>query len=146
MGGRGSTSMSGRGAAATMPPASMTEGQLSDAIQATRAQMDEVGERLNQLSYRIDEARMSPREGRTGRVEAAQRAYNEGSELYNQLRDSLGALEDEQTRRRRANHPAAQRTFVNSYGEATRRSITSQSYESAQRRLNQRIESWMRGR
>lgn len=131
---------------ATRTPADLSEGQLSSAIQMTRSQMDEVGERLNQLSYRFDEARMSPREGRTERVESAQRAYNEGSGLYNQLRDRLGALEDEQIRRRQAIRPTSRRTFVNSYGEATRRNITSQSYESAQRRLNQRIDSWMRGR
>ena len=124
----------------------MTEGQLSSAIQETRAQMEEVGGRLTQLAYRIEEARWSPREGRTERVESAQRAYNEGSDLYNRLRDTLGALEGEQVRRRQASQPTAQRPFVNSYGEATRRNITSQTYESAQRRLNQRIESWMRGR
>ena len=124
----------------------MSDQQVTGAITATRSQMDEVGRRLNQLSYRIDEARMSPREGRTERVESAQKAYNEGSELYNQLRDRLGGLEDEQIRRRQARQTSSRRTFVNSYGEATRRNITSQSYESAQRRLNQRIESWMRGR
>lgn len=137
---------SGGAALAASAPASMSDSQVTSAISATRSQMDMVGERLNQLSYRIDEVRMSPREGRAERVESAQRAYNEGSELYNQLRDRLGALEDEQIRRRRASQPATQRTFVNSYGEATRRNITSQSYESAQRRLSQRIESWMRGR
>lgn len=131
---------------AASAPASMSDSQVAGAISATRSQMDMVGERLNQLSYRIDEARMSSREGRAERVESAQRAYNEGSELYNQLRDRLGALEDEQARRRQASQPTSRRTFVNSYGEATRRTITSQSYESAQRRLNQRIESWMRGR
>lgn len=136
--------MSGRDAAATSP--AMSDVQLTGAIQTTRQQMDDVGERLDQLSFLIDEARMSPREGRTERVESAQRAYNEGSELYNRLRDRLGALEDEQSRRRQARQTAPRRTFVNSYGEATRRNITSQSYESAQRRLNQRIESWMRGR
>lgn len=136
----------GGAALATVAPADMSESQLIAAVQGTRNQMDEVAERLNQLSYRIDEARMSPREGRTERVDSAQRAYNEGSELYNQLRDRLSALEDEQIRRRQASQPRAQRTFVNSYGEATRRNITSQSYESAQRRLNRRIESWMRGR
>lgn len=136
----------GGGAEATGEPADMSESQLSSAIQTTHSQMDEVGERLTQLSYHIDEARMSPREGRTERIESAQRAYNEGSELYNQLRDRLGALEDEQNRRRQAIQATSRRTFVNSYGEATRRNITSQSYESAQRRLSQRIESWMRGR
>ena len=138
----------GRGDSLTvsLDPTRMSDGQVSGAIQATRSQMDEVAERLNQLSYQIGEARMSPREGRAERVDSAQRAYNEGSELFNQLRDRLSALEDEQIRRRRASQPATQRTFVNSYGEATRRNITSQSYESAQRRLNQRVESWMRGR
>lgn len=119
---------------------------MSSAIQMTRSQMDDVGDRLVVLADRIEDAKMSPREGRAERVEVAQRAFNEGSELYNELRDRLSTLEDEQIRRRQAIQTAPQRTFVNSYGEATRRNITSQSYENAQRRLNQRVESWMKGR
>ncbi len=149
MGGRGSSSMSaGRDASLTisLDPARMGDGQLSAAVSQTREQLSDVGNRMEELAERIREARRSPREGRSERIGAAQRAYGEGSDLYDQLRDRLSALEDEQIRRRQASQPRAQRTFVNSYGEATRRNITSQSYESAQRRLNRRIESWMRGR
>lgn len=148
MGGRGSSSMSAGSAASAsvyLDPANMTDSQLGRFIASTRDEMGRIGERLIELSDRITEARISSREGRGERVDAAQQAYNEGSDIYNALRDRLGVLEDEQARRR----PVQQRThrpFVNSYGEATRRNITSQSYESAQRRLDQRIESWMRGR
>lgn len=147
MGGRGSSSMSASGhGITTVAPNRLTDSQLSVAIWATRSQMDKVGNRLNQLSDRIDDARVSPQDGRTERVEAALSAYNEGSDIFNALRDRLGALEDEQIGRRRASQSAVQRVFVNSYGEATHRNITSQSYENAQRRLSQRIETWMRGR
>lgn len=128
------------------PPQGMTDTQLSSSIADTRAAYEREGERMIMLAQRIDEARWSPREGRSERVEAAQRAYNEVSDNYDVLRVRLGALEDERARRRLAAQPEVQRTFVNSFGEATRRNITSQSYENAQRRLNQRIDSWMRGR
>ena len=124
----------------------MTDAELDGAVSETRSELNRVSARLDELSERLTEARMTPREGRTQRVESAQREYNEGSEIFNQLRDRLSALEDEQIRRRReaqAARPAPVRTFVNSYDEATRRNITSLSYERAQRRLERELLSWL---
>ena len=42
--------------------------------------------------------------------------------------------------------PTSKRTFVNGFGEATTREITSASYKRAQARLDKEIESRMRGR
>lgn len=39
-----------------------------------------------------------------------------------------------------------QRRFINSYGEATSRYITTGTYERAQKRLTKAINNWMRGR
>ena len=146
MGGRGASSgQSSSGARASVnSPGSMSDSQLREAISYTRQQMQTAGDRLVELAYQIEEARFSPREGRTTRIEAAQAAYNEGSDIYNRLRDRRTALENEQSARRAANQaPSAPRTFVNSYGEATRRNITSQTYENAQRRLNRQLQSWL---
>ncbi len=126
------------------PPEDMTDSQLANEIDSRRRRIGEMGDRLVELAQRIDEARMSPREGRRERVDGAQRRHNEAKETYDRLRDELAALEDERAHRRQANERPANRTFVNSYGEATTRYITSQSYESAQRRLNREMESRMR--
>lgn len=146
MGGRGASSgQSSSGARASLnSPGSMSDSQLREAISYTRQQMQAAGDRLEELANQIQEARFSPREGRTARIEAAQAAYNEGSDIYNRLRDRRTALENEQTARRAANQsPSAPRTFVNSYGEATRRYITSQTYENAQRRLDRQLQNWL---
>ena len=149
MGGRGSLSMSASNGASTsvaVDPSLMTDEQLGNSIVFTRSELDTVGDRLIELSDRIAEARMGPREGRAERIDAAQRAHNEGKAIYDALRDRLGELEAEQARRRQASRPAAQRVFVNSYGEATRRHITTQTYEAAQRRLERQVGNWLSGR
>lgn len=147
MGGRGASSgQSSSGARASVSsPGSMSDSQLREAISYTRQQMQTAGDRLEELAHQIEEARFSPREGRTTRIEAAQAAYNEGSDIYNRLRDRQTALDNEQAARRAAANqaPSAPRTFVNSYGEATRRNITSQTYENAQRRLNRQLQNWL---
>lgn len=147
MGGRGASSgQSSNGARASVSsPGSMSDSQLREAIRYTRQQTQAASDRLEELANQIEEARFSPREGRIARIEAAQAEYNEGSEIFNRLRDRQTALDNEQAARRAAANqvPPTPRTFVNSYGEATRRNITSQSYENAQRRLNRRLKSWL---
>jgi hypothetical protein len=41
--------------------------------------------------------------------------------------------------------PAEKKTFVNGYGEATDREITSTTYERAQKRLTKSVEGWFMG-
>lgn len=42
--------------------------------------------------------------------------------------------------------PAEKKIFVNGYGEATHREITSSTYERAQKRLMKSVEGWLSGR
>ena len=42
--------------------------------------------------------------------------------------------------------PVEKKTFVNGYGEATHREITSSTYERAQKRLTKSVEGWLSGR
>ena len=133
----------GGDAEADVFPEDMNDKRLSDEIGRRRRLLDEMGDRLEELAQRIEEARFGPREGRRERVDDAQRRHNEGKALYDQLRDELAALEDEQAHRRRNAEARPRRPRVNGWGEATDRYITTQSYESAQRRLDKRIQSWM---
>ena len=146
MGGNGAKSSSAAMIASGGGVHELNDSQLDSEIANTRTTLNQMGERLEELAHQIEEARMSPREGRTERIESAQSAYNEGSDLFNLLRDRLNELQDERDARRRSSESPSRRTFVNSYGEATTRYVTSQSYENSQRRLQRRIDSWMKGR
>lgn len=101
--------------------------------------MKGASDRLDELSGRITEARMSPRSGRTERVDRAMAEYNEGSKIFNELRDRKSALENEKAKRKSGSQASAGKVFVNSYGEATRRNITNQTYERAQKRLERDV-------
>lgn len=108
--------------------------------------MKRASDRLDELSEKITEARMSPRSGRTERVDKAMSDYNEGSKIFNELRDRKSALENEKAKRRKKKQPQTSRTFVNSYGEATHRYITSLTYERAQRRLERDVVRFLGGK
>lgn len=151
MGGRGASSGStaqGGGASkiASTTPQKLTDSQLDKAISHTDSQMKRASSKLDELSDRVTDARMSPRQGRTERVNKAMAEYNEGSKLFNDLRDRKSALEDEKAKRRKKKQPQTSRTFVNSYGEATRRNITNQTYERAQRRLERDVARFLGGK
>ena len=144
MGGRGASSGStaqGGGASkiASTTPQKLTDSQLDKAISHTDSQMKRASSKLDELSDRVTDARMSPRQGRTERVNKAMAEYNEGSKIFNELRDRKSALENEKAKRKRGNQSSARKTFVNSYGEATRRNITNQTYERAQKRLERDV-------
>lgn len=54
---------------------------------------------------------------------------------------------DAEARSRQAkSEPAEKKTFVNGYGEATHREITSSTYERAQKRSMKSVEGWLSGR
>lgn len=72
-------------------------------------------------------------------------------DLQKQRQSLEGQLRNEVSKRAAARKKETQsapekKTFVNSFGEATTREITSASYKRAQARLNKEIESRMRGR
>lgn len=137
MGGRGSSSSSRN----TINATNMTDRQLRDNIIRTRNEMAELAKQMEDLAYQIEEAQASDRNVRNTSVSSARNKYNEVSDRYNSLRDSLAILESEQERRMRSGqqNQSSSRVFVNSYGEATRRNITSSSYENAQRRLQREM-------
>ena len=137
MGGRGSSSSSRN----TINATNMTDRQLRDNIIRTRNEMAELAKQTEDLAYQIEEAQASDRNVRNTSVSSARNKYNEVSDRYNSIRDSLAILESEQERRMRSGqqNQSSSRVFVNSYGEATRRNITSSSYENAQRRLQREM-------
>lgn len=72
--------------------------------------------------------------------------YHELSREVRSLMNKRSDLQYKREEERRKNEPVTPRTFVNSFGEATKREITSASYERAQRRLDKQIWSRFKGR
>lgn len=138
MGGRGSSSAGSRGQAR-----GMTDGQLGSSIASTRSEMNSIGERMERAAYKIQDAQASSRAGRDKRVASARKEYNSLSDRYNTLRDRLSFLENERSRRRANQQQESSRAFVNSFGEATTRNITSPTYERAMRSQESRIRSFL---
>lgn len=63
---------------------------------------------------------------------------------YENLRSMKRQFQDKLTASKIKNNNSekSQKIFVNGFGEATKREITSQTYERAQKRLQNNIESW----
>lgn len=132
MGGRGGYSMTG---ALSASASGMTDAQIDEVLSSLRAQRDLVGGTLEGLAHDKDVA------DRRGDWDGPARTrYYDALSKYQALRDRVWELEDEQRARTpRASRPKESRTFVNSYGEATTRYVTSPTYERAQRRLRRAV-------
>lgn len=137
MGGRGSNSASHRDAA-TSPVAKMGDGRLGGELKAVEGSMEKAARVMDENAR-----------GHTGYLQgtpwgsaAAHKAYVEASDEYRSLRARRNAIVDEQARRkqeRAAAEPPKQKTFVNSYGEATTRHVTSAIYERAMKRQEKAV-------
>lgn len=144
MGGRGSSSSAG---SYTKTSASkLSDKQLANSIRSVKGDMDKAGAQMERHANRMSEARTLSKDKREGALNKARRDYNAASDRYNSLRDKLGILESERAKRQNTSATKTPKKFVNSYGEATRRNITSSSYESAQRSLQKQIDSRFKGR
>lgn len=73
------------------------------------------------------------------------RRYYDLTEKVREKQKTLFSLQEERAELRRKKEPTP-RTFVNNFGEATKREITSASYERAQKRLDKQIWGRFKGR
>lgn len=144
MGGRGATSMSGitrktsASSIAGGPVAKMSDRQLDSQLKSVNARMEKVSDVM-----------LKTADGHTGYLQgtpfgnkADHEAYVKASKEYGSLRERRGAILSEQARRIHENamtEPLKPKTFVNSFGEATTRDITSASYKRAQKRLDKDV-------
>lgn len=72
--------------------------------------------------------------------------FRANNKVINDLKRENSELSIQRGKIRSKAEPKQKKTFVNSYGEATKREITSSSYQRAQRRLNKEIDSRFKGR
>lgn len=134
MGGRGSSSAGGGGNAVS--PGSMSDKELGAALAAAKADVENIGDRMEELAR--DMNRPSPNRSQED-WEAANRRYYAEQDKFRAARDRLFELQQESNEREAKRNPPIKKPFVNSYGEATDRYITSPSYERAQRRLERDV-------
>lgn len=144
MGGRGQSSMSriarktSTSSAAGDPVAKMSDRQLDGQLKSVNANMESVSDVM-----------LKTADGHTGYLQgtpfgnkADHEAYVKASKEYGSLRERRDAILGEQARRihdRAVAEPLKPRTFVNSYGEATKRSVTTSGYEQAQKRQQKAV-------
>lgn len=120
------------------PVAKMSDRQLDSQLKSVKASMERVSDVMLKTSY-----------GHTGYLQgmpfgnkADHEAYVKAFKEYGLLREQRNAILDEQARRihdRAIAKPLKPKTFVNSFGYATTRDITSASYERARKRLEKDV-------
>lgn len=125
LGGRGAYSATAkmRANALSVDPAKMTDGQLRDAIKA----VDE------DIKRRVDDMNQIELNGMVGGSPEHQE-WLRLRKQNQQRQERRSALQFELDERWRKENKPSQRARVNGFGEATRRYITSPTYESAMRR------------
>lgn len=140
MGGRGGSSASAaasRKATSTAGSsvAKMSDEQLDKELRAIKAEMD----KFNEVMAENASGHTGYLQGTPWGNKADHEAYVEAFNANKSLTARRNAIVDEQAKRKHV-AAAAQRpepkTFVNSFGEATHRYITSPTYERAQKRLD----------
>lgn len=112
-------------------------------------QLDSQLKSVNARMEKVSDVMLKTASGHTGYLQgtpfgnkADHEAYVKASKEYGSLRDQRNAILGEQARRtheRAMAQPLKAKTFVNSFGEATTRYITSASYERAQKRLDKDV-------
>lgn len=111
--------MGGRGA-------SSSGASLSRRINGLQKQFNSLGNRMENLVRQFN-----PRGGDSH----IRDEYYRVQKKYNEVRRKINAAQDERAKiQRKREEKTNKRTFVNSYGEATNRYITSTTYERAVRR------------
>lgn len=69
--------------------------------------------------------------------------WRKGSKKLGELKTEWNKLKDELAKLKRDEENKKEKTFVNSYGEATKREITSTTYNNYQKRLDKQILSFI---
>ena len=98
-----------------------------------RKKLEELGNKMGKLSREYSAS--FSRENPNGDSKKQQQYFKVQKE-YNKLRDKIN---DEEDKRRKSTTSQTTRTFVNSFGEATTRNITSSTYERERRRREKAV-------
>lgn len=132
MGGRGSASAgAGAGGGAS----------AGGSIKSLEAQKKALGDKMASLVRQTDKDGQMTSEAR----KEYYATKSKRDDIVQKLSKAYKA--DAEARSKQAkSEPAEKKIFVNGYGEATHREITSSTYERAQKRLMKSVEGWLSGR
>lgn len=120
----------------------MSDRELSDEIGAVSSRIEARNSEMEELHLRADAAQMTSDALANSIMDVWRELMYKNQGDYVILRE----LQSEQDKRyNQSLQTGGPRTFVNSYGEATTREITSASYKRSQRRLDDEIDRRMRG-
>lgn len=134
MGGRGSASAGGAGAGG----GASTGG---GSIKSLEAQKKALGDKMASLVRQTDKDGQMTREAR----KEYYATKSKRDDVVQKLSKAYKA--DAEARSKQAkSEPAEKKTFVNGYGEATHRYITTSTYERAQKRAMKSVDGWLSGR
>ena len=134
MGGRGSASAGGAGAGGG---ASAGGGS----IKSLEAQKKALGDKMASLVRQTDKDGQMTSEAR----KEYYATKSKRDDVVQKLSEAYKA--DAEARSKQAkSEPAEKKTFVNGYGEATHRYITTTTYERAQKRAMKSVEGWLSGK
>ena len=134
MGGRGSASAGGAGAGGG---ASAGGGS----IKSLEAQKKALGDKMASLVRQTDKDGQMTSEAR----KEYYATKSKRDDVVQKLSKAYKA--DAEARSKQAkSDPAEKKTFVNGYGEATHRYITTSTYERAQKRAMKSVDGWLSGR
>lgn len=106
-------------------------GGTFQSVKTLEAKMNSVGDKMASLAQYAMPGRNYDEKKRT-QYYKAQRQYNMLKAQVNDARNRIAAQQPSTTKK-------TQKTFVNSYGEATTRYIASRTYEQQQKRLSKEI-------
>ena len=133
MGGRGSGSSGGSAGAGGGASA-------GGSIKSLEAQKKALGDKMASLVRQTDKDGQMTREAR----KEYYATKSKRDDVVQKLSKAYKA--DAEARSKQAKSESAEKkTFVNGYGEATSREITSTTYERAQKRLTKSVERWFTG-
>lgn len=133
MGGRGSASAGGAGAGGGA--------SAGGSIKSLEAQKKALGDKMAGLVRQTDKDGQMTSEAR----KEYYATKSKRDDVVQKLSKAYKA--DAEARSKQAkSEPAEKKTFVNGYGEATSREITSTTYERAQKRLTKSVEGWLSGK
>lgn len=123
----------------------MSDRQISARIAQIDAELSPLGETME----RLGSASSLYLQGAPWATKADHEQYVSARDRYQSLKSERDGLVMEQSRRNviaaRENPPKRTKTFVNSFGEATSRYVTSAAYERAMKRNEKEIQSRMKG-
>lgn len=133
MGGRGSASAGGAGAGGG---ASAGGGS----IKSLEAQKKALGDKMAELVRQTDKDGQMTREAR----KEYYATKSKRDDVVQKLSKAYKADAEARSKQTKS-EPAEKKTFINGFGEATSREITSSTYERAQKRLMKSVEGWLTG-